>query len=208
MAEKKSFPDEMYEWKANKYKNVKRTKHPHQVEMETCRRVNNLVRHVTPGVKLETDFARIKRDELLSGRLPADLFDTKMVYNDVSRTITITGPGGSFVLDDSTCMVDLACYFINFIQPESCGACTFCRLGTKQMLDILERIRSGKGETKDIERLEVLAEKIESSSLCELGKTAANPVLMTIRNFRSEYKEHIEKHKCRAGKCEFGKVAK
>ena len=207
MSEKKSYPEEIFEWKLNKYKGRVRNKLPHQVELETSGRVNNLVRRVTSELNFLDDLMAHKREELLSGRLPLDLFDTKMVYNDVAKTITITGTGGSFVLDDSACMVDLSRYFLNFIQPESCGACTFCRLGTKQMLEILESISSGIGKLEDIDRLEDLALKLKSTSICQLGKTAANPVLTTLKHFRKEYEEHIKNHKCRAGKCEFNSTS-
>lgn len=207
MAEKKSYPEEIFEWKLNKYKGKARTKLPHQVEFETSTRVNNLVRKITSELTILDDFMARKKDDLFSGRLPLDLFDTKMVYNEVTRTVTITGTGGSFVLDDTACMVDLARYFLNFIQPESCGACTFCRLGTKQMLEILDSISSGTGKLEDIDRLEDLAGKLKNTSLCQIGKTAANPVLTTLSHFRKEYEEHIKNHKCRADRCEFESIS-
>ena len=190
MTEKKSYPEEIFEWKLNKYKGKKRNKLPHQAEVETSERVNNLVRNITPGLDLHT-------------LLPLDLFNTRMVYNDVTRTITITGSGGSFVLDDSVCMVGLARLFLNFIQPESCGACTFCRIGTKQMVEILDSISSGAGKLEELDKLEDLAEKLKNTTYCEIGKTAANPVLTTLRHFRKEYEEHIINRKCRTGRCEF-----
>jgi NADH:ubiquinone oxidoreductase subunit F (NADH-binding) len=102
------------------------------------------------------------------------------------------GSGGMVVLDEDTCMVDLARFFMDFIQEESCGQCTPCRVGTRRMLEILERITQGKGEEGDIEKLEELGKMIKETSLCGLGKTAPNPVLSTIKYFREDYEEHIE----------------
>jgi NADH-quinone oxidoreductase subunit F len=111
------------------------------------------------------------------------------------------GSGGMVVMDDSTCMVDVARYFLAFTQSESCGKCTFCRIGTKRMLEILTRITEGRGREEDIAELEELAGKIRISSLCGLGQTAPNPVLTTLRYFRNEYDEHIRNKRCPAKKC-------
>ena len=105
------------------------------------------------------------------------------------------------VLDETTCMVDVARYFLDFTQKESCGKCTFCRIGTRRMLDVLTRICKGNGVPEDIQTLEDLAVQIKETSLCGLGQTAPNPVLTTLRYFREEYEEHISEKKCRAGKC-------
>jgi NADH-quinone oxidoreductase subunit F len=113
----------------------------------------------------------------------------------------IMGSGGMVVMDEGTCMVDVAKFFMNFIRDESCGKCTFCRIGTKRMHEILERITEGKGVPADITTLEELAVNVKSSSLCGLGQTAPNPVLTTFRYFKDEYIEHIEKKKCRAKVC-------
>jgi len=104
-------------------------------------------------------------------------------------------------MDDTTCMVDIARFFLNFTQDESCGKCTFCRVGTKRMLEILERICAGEGREGDIELLEELGEKIVNSSLCGLGQSAPNPVLTTIRYFRDEYEAHIKEKRCPALAC-------
>ncbi|MDD5306558.1 MAG: NADH-quinone oxidoreductase subunit NuoF [Deltaproteobacteria bacterium] len=135
------------------------------------------------------------------GCVPAELFHTKIDYDEVTRTGAIMGSGGMVVMDDTTCMVDIARYFLDFTQLESCGKCTFCRVGTKRMLEILTRICAGKGEESDIALLEDLAKQIKTTSLCGLGQTAPNPVLTTLRYFRHEYEEHIRDHKCRAGRC-------
>lgn len=135
------------------------------------------------------------------GCVPAALFTTKIDYDEVTRTGAIMGSGGMVVMDDTTCMVDIARYFLDFTQLESCGKCTFCRIGTKRMLEILTRICEGKGKESDIDLLQDLAAQIKTTSLCGLGQTAPNPVLTTLRYFREEYEEHIRDHKCRAGRC-------
>ena len=113
----------------------------------------------------------------------------------------IGGGGGLVVMDEDTCMVDVAKFFLNFTQSESCGKCTPCREGTKRMLEILERITNGKGEEGDIEKLEKLATSIKAGALCALGQTAPNPILSTLRYFRDEYEAHIKEKRCPAGQC-------
>jgi NADH-quinone oxidoreductase subunit F len=112
----------------------------------------------------------------------------------------IMGSGGLIVLDDTACMVDIARYFLQFTQDQSCGKCTFCRIGTKRMLDILDRLCTGKGQRQDLPQLEHLARQVGAGSLCGLGKTAPNPVLSTLRYFREEYEAHLQ-GRCPAGKC-------
>jgi NADH-quinone oxidoreductase subunit F len=112
----------------------------------------------------------------------------------------IMGSGGLVVLDDTACMVDIARYFLQFTQNQSCGKCTFCRIGTRRMLDILDRLCAGKGQRQDLAELEQLAHQVGAGSLCGLGKTAPNPVLTTLRYFREEYEAHLQGH-CPAGKC-------
>jgi NADH-quinone oxidoreductase subunit F len=135
------------------------------------------------------------------GCVPADLFETRIDYDEVTKTGAIMGSGGMIILDETTCMVDVARYFLDFTQLESCGKCTFCRVGTKRMLEVLTRICEGDGVPEDIDLLEELAVQIKDTSLCGLGQTAPNPVLTTLRYFRNEYEEHINDKKCRAGKC-------
>jgi len=134
------------------------------------------------------------------GCVPEELVDTPVDYDALTAAGAIMGSGGMVVLDETDCMVDIARYFMTFTQKESCGKCTFCRIGTKCMLEILERLCRGEGKKGDIEELERLAEMTKSGSLCGLGKTAPNPVLSTLRYFRSEYEAHIEK-RCPAGRC-------
>jgi ferredoxin len=122
-------------------------------------------------------------------------------YETLAKLGSIMGSGGMVVVDEDTCMVDMAKYFLAFTQAESCGKCVPCRIGTKQMLDILERITRGEGEPGDIERLEELAQLVKSTSLCALGGTAPNPVLTTIQYFRDEYEAHINEKRCPALAC-------
>jgi NADH-quinone oxidoreductase subunit F len=135
------------------------------------------------------------------GCVPASLFETRVDYDEVTKTGAIMGSGGMVVMDETTCMVDVARYFLDFTRNESCGKCTFCRVGTMRMLEILTKICAGSGELADIERLESLAAQIKTTSLCGLGQSAPNPVLTTLRYFREEYIEHITNKHCRAGKC-------
>ncbi len=136
------------------------------------------------------------------GCVPARYLDLPIDYDSVKQVGAIMGSGGLIVMDESTCMVDMARFFCEFVQKESCGKCVPCRIGTKQMLDILSRITQGEGELADIERLEKLGEGIRKASLCGLGQTAPNPVLSTIRHFRDEYVAHIVEKRCPANSCE------
>jgi NADH:ubiquinone oxidoreductase subunit F (NADH-binding)/Pyruvate/2-oxoacid:ferredoxin oxidoreductase delta subunit len=135
------------------------------------------------------------------GCIPIDLRDLTVDYESLAKTGSIMGSGGMVVMDEETCMVDMARYFLTFTQSESCGKCMPCRLGTKQMLDILEDICGGRGEVGDLELLQELAEAVQRGSLCGLGQTAPNPVLTALRYFRSEYENHVHDKKCPAGVC-------
>ncbi len=135
------------------------------------------------------------------GCVPATALDTRIDYEEVSRTGAIMGSGGMVVLDDTSCMVDVARYFMDFVQNESCGKCTFCRVGTRRMLEILTRICAGQGRPEDLPLLEELAYKTKTTSLCGLGQTAPNPILTTLRYFRQSFREHIDEGRCQAGQC-------
>jgi len=135
------------------------------------------------------------------GCLPASHLNLPVDYESLTQAGSIMGSGGMVVMDEDTCMVDVARYFLSFTQSESCGKCVPCRLGTKQMLDILENICNGRGRLEDIDLLLELSKGIKAGSLCGLGQTAPNPVLTTLRYFRDEYEEHIKKHHCRAAVC-------
>lgn len=135
------------------------------------------------------------------GCLPSDFLDTPVDYDSLTSVGSIMGSGGMIVMDEDTCMVDIARFFLSFVQLESCGKCIPCRWGTKQMLAILEDIANGRGRPGDIELLQELAESVKDGSLCGLGQTAPNPVLTSIRYFRDEYKAHIEEKRCAALVC-------
>jgi len=153
------------------------------------------------GVREGKEFKAVQMGGPSGGCLPASLLDTLVDYDAITATGAIMGSGGMIVADSTTCMVDLARYFLSFTQEESCGKCVPCRIGTKRMLEILARICAGEGEPEDIERLEVLASDIKAGSLCALGGTAPNPVLTTLKYFRNEYEDHILHKKCTAGVC-------
>jgi len=136
------------------------------------------------------------------GCIPAQYLDTPVDYESLTQLGTIMGSGGLIIMDESTCMVDLARFFLEFVQHESCGKCTPCRIGTKRMLEIVQRITRGEGREGDLELLEELALQIKNSALCGLGQTAPNPVLSTLRYFREEYEAHIREKKCPAGVCQ------
>jgi len=136
------------------------------------------------------------------GCIPAEHLDTPIDYDSLTAIGSMMGSGGLIVMDEDNCMVDIARFFLEFTVDESCGKCPPCRIGTKRMLEILNKIAEGKGEEGDIEKLEELGEGIKMASLCGLGQSAPNPVLSTIRYFRDEYEEHIRDKKCRAGVCQ------
>jgi NADH-quinone oxidoreductase subunit F len=135
------------------------------------------------------------------GCLPEDLLDTSIDYESITETGAIMGSGGLVVMDQSSCMVDIARFFLNFTVKESCGKCVPCRSGLKKMLDILEKIARGEGSSGDLEKLERMAKAIKATALCGLGNTAPNPVLTTLKYFRDEYEAHIEENKCPASVC-------
>jgi NADH-quinone oxidoreductase subunit F len=153
------------------------------------------------GIKEDKKFKAVQMGGPSGGCMPENLKDTPVDYENITKTGAIVGSGGMIVMDETTCMVDMARYFLDFTRKESCGKCNYCRLGTKRMLEILERITEGKGEDGDIEKLSELANKIKDGSMCGLGQTAPNPVLTTIRYFRNEYEDHIYKKKCTAHSC-------
>ncbi|MGI5884500.1 MAG: NADH-quinone oxidoreductase subunit NuoF [Candidatus Spyradocola sp.] len=135
------------------------------------------------------------------GCIPASLLDTPIDYDNLIAIGSMMGSGGMIVMDEDNCMVDIARFFLDFTVDESCGKCPPCRIGTRRMLEILERITEGKGEDGDIEKLETLAKNIKASALCGLGQTAPNPVISTLRYFRDEYEAHIYEKRCPAGHC-------
>ncbi len=163
--------------------------------------INEIVFDICGGIKDDRAFKAVQMGGPSGGCIPADMCDLKIDYDEITKTGAIMGSGGLIVMDDTTCMVDLAKYFLNFTQVESCGKCTFCRIGTKRMLEMLERITDGLTRSTDMANLEDLAYKIKAGSLCGLGQTAPNPVLTTMKYFRDEYEAHIVDKKCPAHSC-------
>lgn len=163
--------------------------------------IRDVVFNVCGGIKDGKKFKAVQMGGPSGGCIPESLADTQIDYEQITKTGAIMGSGGLVVMDETTCMVEMARFFLNFTQLESCGKCTSCRIGTLRMLEILERIVSGKGEEKDIDRLLELGEYIKKTSQCGLGQTAPNPVLTTIKYFRDEYEAHIKDKKCPAHSC-------
>ena len=164
--------------------------------------INDLVFKIGGGIKAGRKFKAVQMGGPSGGCIPSELGDTPVDFESIPQTGAIMGSGGMVVVDDSTCMVEIARFFLEFTQSESCGKCTFCRIGTLRMLEILERITKGEGRPGDIAKLEKLSVQIKEASLCGLGQTAPNPVLTTLRYFRHEYDAHIDERKCPAKSCE------
>ena len=164
--------------------------------------IREIVNDICGGIKENRKFKAVQMGGPSGGCIPAELENTVIDYESINKTGAIMGSGGLVVLDETTCMVDVARFFLDFTQRESCGKCTFCRVGTKRMLEILVRITEGKGKEGDIERLENLASLVRNNSLCGLGQTAPNPVLTTLKYFRAEYEAHISNRKCPAHQCQ------
>ena len=163
--------------------------------------LQEIIYEIGGGIPNGKRFKAVQTGGPSGGCLPASLLNLSVDYESLTEAGSIMGSGGMVVMDEDNCIVDIACYFLSFTQAESCGKCVPCRLGTKQMLDILEDITNGKGKLEDIDLLIDLAETVKAGSLCGLGQTAPNPVLTTIRYFRDEYEEHIKRHHCRAAVC-------
>ena len=171
------------------------------VEVPMGQTVRDVIYGVGGGIKNDRPFKAVQMGGPSGGCIPAELIDTVIDYKKLAETGAIMGSGGMVVMDDETCMVDMARFFLDFTCKESCGKCVHCRIGNRRMLEILERICSGDGRDGDIELLTELANEIKDGSLCALGQTAPNPVLTTIKYFRNEYEEHIKHKKCTAKQC-------
>jgi NADH-quinone oxidoreductase subunit F len=162
--------------------------------------VRQIVDEIGGGVTEGHRFKAVQVGGPSGGCIPAEMADMPVDYEALTSAGAIMGSGGLVVLDDADCMVDIARYFLRFTQDQSCGKCTFCRVGTRRMLDTLDRICAGHGKPEDLDELEYLARAVSAGSLCGLGKTAPNPVLSTLRYFRNEYEAHLAGH-CPAGRC-------
>ncbi|MBO5994353.1 MAG: NADH-quinone oxidoreductase subunit NuoF [Firmicutes bacterium] len=171
------------------------------VEVPMGMTINDIIYGIGGGIRNDKEFKAVQMGGPSGGCIPASLGDTQVTYEDITKTGAIVGSGGMIVMDEETCMVDMARYFLNFTRDESCGKCNYCRIGTKRLLEILTRITEGEGRDGDIELLQELATKVMQGSLCGLGQTAPNPVLSTIRHFRNEYEDHIYNKKCTAHSC-------
>ncbi|MBI3944964.1 MAG: NAD(P)H-dependent oxidoreductase subunit E [Armatimonadetes bacterium] len=163
--------------------------------------IREIVEEIGGGVAPGRAFKAVQIGGPSGGCIPASLADTPVDYEALASVGAIMGSGGLVVMDDRDCMVDIARYFLEFTQNQSCGKCTFCRVGTRRLLDILERLCAGRGKRGDLEKLEELSGLVKQGSLCGLGQTAPNPVLTTLRYFRDEYEAHLE-GRCPAGKCQ------
>jgi len=164
--------------------------------------IEQLVFNIGGGIKQSKQFKAVQMGGPSGGCIPADQKNTPVDFESIPKTGAIMGSGGMVVMDEDTCMVEIARFFLDFTQSESCGKCTFCRIGTLRMLEILKRVTRGEGVPEDIKKLEKLSVQIKEASLCGLGQTAPNPVQTTLRYYLDEYKAHIEQKKCPAGECE------
>ncbi|KJS13910.1 MAG: NADH dehydrogenase [Peptococcaceae bacterium BRH_c8a] len=171
------------------------------VEVPMSTTLNELIFEVGSGIAGGKQFKAVQIGGPSGGCLPESALETPIDFDSLTEAGAMMGSGGMVVLDEDDCMVEIARYFLDFTQKESCGKCTFCRLGTKHMLDILERITKGHGKPEDIELLMEMAARVKEGSLCNLGKTAPNPVLSTIKHFRDEYEAHINEGRCPSLMC-------
>ena len=164
--------------------------------------INEIIFDVCGGIVNDKKFKGVQMGGPSGGCIPERLGDTPVDFESIPATGAIMGSGGMVVLDDTSCMVEIARFFLHFTQDESCGKCTFCRIGTLRMLEILERITKGEGKEEDIPKLRELAAQIREASLCGLGQTAPNPVLTTLNYYLDEYEAHIREKRCPAKYCE------
>ena len=172
------------------------------VEVPMGTSLREIIYDIGGGIKHDKKFKAVQLGGPSGGCIPAEYLDTPVDYENVNKLGAIMGSGGMVVMDESTCMVDMAKFFISFIVEESCGKCTPCRIGNRRILEILEKITSGKATMEDLDHLTELAEVIKDASLCGLGQSAPNPVLSTLRYFMDEYKAHVIEKRCPAGVCQ------
>ena len=180
---------------------VGKVKNTGLVEVPMGITLRRIIEEIGGGVPDGKQFKAVQTGGPSGGCIPSQYLDTRVDFDELTKLGSMMGSGGMIVMDEDTCMVHVAKYFIDFLQKESCGKCTPCREGLAQMLHILQRITKGQGEDGDVEALEALAELLEGTALCALGKTAANPVISTIRYFRDEYDAHIRDRRCPAKEC-------
>ena len=171
------------------------------VEIPMGKTLKDVIFDIGGGIKNNKEFKAVQMGGPSGGCIPSELIDTVIDYKALGATGAIMGSGGMVVMDEDTCMVGMAKFFLDFTAKESCGKCIHCRIGTKRMLEMLERITKGEGKDGDIELLEELCYSVKDGALCGLGQTAPNPVLTTIKYFKNEYEAHINEKKCPAGEC-------
>ena len=172
------------------------------VEVPMGTPLRDIIYKIGGGIPGGKKFKAVQTGGPSGGCIPADYLDIAIDYDSLTAIGSMMGSGGMIVMDEDNCMVDIARFFLDFTVDESCGKCTPCRIGTRRMLEILERIVEGRGEEGDIEKLEALAENIKATALCGLGQTAPNPVLSTLKYFRDEYEAHIKEKRCPAHHCQ------
>ena len=171
------------------------------VEVPMGTTLREIVEEIGGGIPGGKKFKAAQTGGPSGGCIPAECIDTPIDYDSLLAIGSMMGSGGMIILDEDTCMVDIAKFYLEFTADESCGKCTPCRIGTKRLLQLLTKITEGKGEPEDLDKIEELAAHMKQSSLCALGQSAPNPVLSTLRYFRSEYEEHINEKRCAAGVC-------
>jgi len=171
------------------------------VEVPIGTTLEEVIFDIGGGIEDDKEFKAVQLGGPSGGCLPSDYLDTPVDYETLTEAGAIMGSGGMIVMDEDDCMVNVAQYFLDFTQEESCGKCTFCRIGTKRLLEMLENFSKGKGSMKDIDKLHKMAKQIKEHSLCGLGQTAPNPALTTLRYFKDEYVQHIEEQTCPAAVC-------
>ena len=175
--------------------------HTGLVEIPMGVTLNTIINEIGGGIPGGKKFKAAQTGGPSGGCIPASLIDTEVDYDNLVSIGCMMGSGGLIVMDEDTCMVDMAKFFLEFTVDESCGKCTPCRVGTKRLLELLDKITGGNGTLEDIDRLEELCNYIKANSLCGLGQTAPNPVLATLKFFRDEYIAHVVDKKCPAGVC-------
>lgn len=175
--------------------------HSGLVEIPMGVKLGDLIFSICGGIPDKKAFKAVQIGGPSGGCLPEDFLDVPIDFESLKEAGAMMGSGGMVVMDEDTCMVNIARYFLDFTQQESCGKCTFCRIGTRHLLEILERITTGEGTDEDLNRIDELCEDIKNGSLCNLGKTAPNPVITTLKYFREEYEAHVKEKRCPAKMC-------
>ena len=176
------------------------------IEVPMGIKLRDIIFDIGGGIPDGRKFKAVQTGGPSGGCIPEQFLDMSVDYESLAQVGSIMGSGGMIVMDETSCMVDVAKYFMEFCKSESCGKCVPCRVGTAQMYDLLRKITNGSATNDDLVLLEELCDMVKNTSLCGLGMTAPNPVLSTLKYFRDEYEEHIVHKKCRAGVCKMTKA--